>query len=400
MLGAKNQKPRKKAPPALSPAAVLAVKAARADAEARGRAAGFDAGLKHGIHYGMSQTVVERYRTVPGAPRHNVRVLYVTSGKGFPYLPIDEALIASLQEGVADFAAIPPDANVTAAAKKFRPDLMLVLEGMQLPAEQTKAVRQRGVRTAVWFTDDPYYTDITAGIAPQYDFVFTLEMNCVPFYTAIGCNQVHYMPLAANTSVFQPQRLAPAYRRDVSFIGSAYWNRVAFFDSIAPALAGKHAMLSGLWWDRLKHYSRLAGKIGLNHWMTPEETAKYYFGSGVVINLHRAHDDDSYNHNSRKIPALSINPRTFEIAASGAFQLTDERLDLRNMYEIGREIVTYASPNEFLEKMEYYLQHEEERRDIALRGLARTLRDHTYRRRIDALLDIVFGIPMEGGGPA
>ncbi|WP_135553108.1 CgeB family protein [Paenibacillus cymbidii] len=395
MKGAKQPKHHAAPPQAVTDA----VRASRAEAYANGRLAGYAAGTKHGFHYGMSQSVISRYRAEPGTPKHSVRVLYVTTGKGFPYSPIDEAVIASLQEGVAAFSATPPDSNIAAAVKKFKPDLLLVMEGMRLPAEQAIAVREKGVRTAVWFTDDPYYTDHTAGIAPYYEFVFTLEINCVPFYSSLGCKKVFYLPLGANPNVFQPYRVDNGYRRDVSFIGSAYWNRVAFFDSIAPALIDKQAFISGLWWDRLKSYRQLMDKIGLNHWMTPEETAKYYFGSSVVINLHRAHDDESYNHNSRKLPAMSVNPRTFEIAASGAFQLTDERQDLRNMYEIGKEIVTYDSPEDLLAKMNYYMEHEEERREIAVRGLARTLRDHTYRKRLDTMLNIVFGQFEQGGVP-
>ncbi|UJF32077.1 glycosyltransferase [Paenibacillus hexagrammi] len=44
-----------------------------------------------------------------------------------------------------------------------------------------------------------------------------------------------------------------------------------------------------------------------------------------------------------------------------------------------------------MEKIDYYLNHEEERQRIALRGLSRTLRDHTYRNRLHELLSITNG---------
>ncbi|MGM0882785.1 MAG: glycosyltransferase family protein [Bacillota bacterium] len=61
----------------------------------------------------------------------------------------------------------------------------------------------------------------------------------------------------------------------------------------------------------------------------------------------------------------------FEIAACGTLQLTDIRADLDRFYTPGEEIVTYASPQEMIEKNEYYLHHEHERQTIALRCTVR-----------------------------
>lgn len=124
--------------------------------------------------------------------------------------------------------------------------------------------------------------------------------------------------------------------------------------------------------------------------MSPGETNDSYNGSKIVINLHRSHQDDSVNNNSLKIPGASPNPRTFEISASGTLQLTDTRDDLARFYKPGEEIETYSSQQELLEKVEFYLTHEKERREIALRALERTLREHTYGHRIDQLLSVIF----------
>lgn len=165
---------------------------------------------------------------------------------------------------------------------------------------------------------------------------------------------------------------------------------MGFINKIAPVLESCNSMISGWWWERLPHYRRYGGRIKSGIWLTPEETAKFYYGSRIVLNLHRSHDDDSYNCNARKIEAFSVNPRTFEIAASGAFQMTDERSDLLNFYTPGEEVITYQSPEDCMDKIRYYLTHEDERREIALRSLRRTLLEHTYFKRIQALLTAVF----------
>ncbi|WP_258525651.1 glycosyltransferase [Paenibacillus sp. YN15] len=353
------------------------------------RAAGFRLGFDYGYSWGRSQAVL--LQAPPQVTNiWDIRVLFVMSGKGVPYSPIDQAIYEALQANVRECAAISPVGPILELADQARPDLVLVLEGMELPVEVADGLRMRGIRTAVWFTDDPYYVDVTEKLAVHYDDVFTLELNCVPFYQSIGCPRVHYLPLGANPAVFRPQPVPTTYRRDVSFIGSAYWNRVSFVNSILPVLENSNSMISGWWWERLPSAKRLGQRLQSGVWLSPEETAKFYYGSRIVLNVHRAYDDESYNCNVRKIPAYSVNPRTFEIAASGAFQMTDERSDLLNFYTPGEEVVTFASPEECMEKIRHYLAHEDERREIALRGLRRTLSDHTYHKRIQSLLTSVF----------
>jgi spore maturation protein CgeB len=42
-----------------------------------------------------------------------------------------------------------------------------------------------------------------------------------------------------------------------------------------------------------------------------------------------------------------------------------------------------------VEKIQYYSSHEDERKKIALAGQARTLRDHTYKKRMEQLKNIL-----------
>jgi spore maturation protein CgeB len=66
-------------------------------------------------------------------------------------------------------------------------------------------------------------------------------------------------------------------------------------------------------------------------------------------------------------------------------------LDLSKFYTPGVEIETYASTGEMLAKIDYFLSHEQDRREIALRALARTMREHTYAHRLNQVLNTIFG---------
>lgn len=358
------------------------------DSSRRGREAGLKHGFEEGYLRGRAKAIVEAAPI--HFPKRAVKVLYVSSGKGFPYAPIDEAIIATLQTLAAEVSVAGPKQPVPELASSSLPDLMLVLDGMELPVEQVDAVRAKGIRTAIWLTDDPYYTDITIRTAPHYDYVFTLERNCLDFYRSAGCNNVHYLPFAAHVGHYRPTLTRSPVRRAISFIGSAYWNRIEFLQPIIGGLMEKGLTINGIWWDRLPEYASYPDRIEIGKWMGPGETAEVYSGSKIVLNMHRSPYDTTVNNNSVGLTAASPNPRTFEISACGTLQLADVRDDLASFYVPGQEIETFSNPSELYDKVNFYLDHETERREIALRALERTYREHTYSHRLHEMLSRIF----------
>ncbi|MBD0381619.1 CgeB family protein [Paenibacillus sedimenti] len=363
----------------------------RSSAWAAGRQAGYGQGWEHGYHMGRCQRVLQQTPQDSGI-LWELKVMYVRAN-GAPYAAMDDGITGSLQKLVREVIVVNPLDNVVAIAEATRPDLVLVLDaaGLSFPVEHVQAIRALGIRTAVWLPDDPYHSDQTMMIVPSYDYVFTLEISCVDAYKGLGCEQVHYLPFGIDPERVKLEYVPTSYRKDICFIGTAFWNRVAFIDEMAYYLKDQNVMINGYWWDRLQSYQTLASKIS-GYWLSPEETAKHYFASKIVINLHRSIDDQSHNSNSKQIPAYSPNPRMFDIAACGTLQLTDARQQLDQFYTPGVEIDTFSSPQELIAKIQYYLSHEEERQRIALRGLSRTLKEHTYRSRLHQLLTITNGV--------
>ena len=65
--------------------------------------------------------------------------------------------------------------------------------------------------------------------------------------------------------------------------------------------------------------------------------------------------------------------------------MTSKADDLEKFYEPGREMVLYENVNDFVDKVRYYLAHDEEREKIAQAGYARTLQEHTYAKRFEEI---------------
>jgi spore maturation protein CgeB len=83
------------------------------------------------------------------------------------------------------------------------------------------------------------------------------------------------------------------------------------------------------------------------------------------------------------------NLRLFEATGSGALLITDWKKNLHEMFEAGKEILAYRTADECRDLVEYYLSHDAERQAIAQAGQRRTLREHTYYRRMQELVAII-----------
>lgn len=344
----------------------------------------YSAGYGEGYRYGGCQAVLQRVSPA-GWPRMNLRVLYVPQG----FEAIDEGVKDALTE-LTDQCIVASPETMVQEAERYRPDLVLVMNSLHVfPADhpqQMERIRSMGIRTAVWFVDDPYFTDDTVALALSYDVIFTHEIECVSLYRSIGCAEVHHLPLAAHPRLFRPVPAKPEHRYDVCFVGNAFWNRVDLFERLSSFLQNRRVLIAGWHWERMPHFQELSPWIRQG-WLPPEETVSYYNAAKIVLNIHRPTEAGQDNRNGRNLSGGSINPRTYEIAGCGAFQITDVRDELTSYYRPGYDIETFHSAEELESKISYYLEHEDERRLMAWRSLWTTRQAHTYTDRIGRLLE-------------
>ncbi|MDD6810702.1 MAG: DUF3880 domain-containing protein [Lachnospiraceae bacterium] len=78
--------------------------------------------------------------------------------------------------------------------------------------------------------------------------------------------------------------------------------------------------------------------------------------------------------------------RAFDIMGSGGFLLSNFQADFLDDFVPGEDFVYYESKEDLLYKIDYYLQHEEERVTIARNGHDKVAAGHTFRHRIREML--------------
>jgi spore maturation protein CgeB len=124
---------------------------------------------------------------------------------------------------------------------------------------------------------------------------------------------------------------------------------------------------------------RLAEKFRMNEWQhehSQEEMAMVYKSSKVVVNVSR---DD--------FPQES-NMRAFETMAAGALSVCGIPTELTEWgFREGEHFVAYRDEKEINGLVSYYLAHELERKRIAEAGRQKVLKEHTYDKRVETILE-------------
>ncbi len=82
--------------------------------------------------------------------------------------------------------------------------------------------------------------------------------------------------------------------------------------------------------------------------------------------------------------------RIYDVMGCGGFLLTNYQQEIPSYFEMDRDLVCYDSIEDCILKVQYYLTHEEERKEIAENGYQKVKQLHTYEHRIAAMLEQLF----------
>lgn len=78
--------------------------------------------------------------------------------------------------------------------------------------------------------------------------------------------------------------------------------------------------------------------------------------------------------------------RIFDIMGCGGFLMTNYQEELTDHFEIGVDLEAYGSLEELVDKCAYYLEHEDERVQIARNGYEKVKKNHSYLHRIKEMI--------------
>lgn len=83
------------------------------------------------------------------------------------------------------------------------------------------------------------------------------------------------------------------------------------------------------------------------------------------------------------------NMRIFEATGVGSCLLTDAKSNLKDLFDINNEIVTYNDDEDCADKIKWLLENDQVRQEIAHAGQQRTLQYHTVESRCKEIIEII-----------
>ena len=230
------------------------------------------------------------------------------------------------------------------------------------------------------------------------DIVLTCVPETVDFYKALG-KKVYYHKFGFETTILDKLSRFPK-QHEVSFAGSLILNENYHMNrlKLVAELSRKVNMnifassLPDNW--SLLHRYRLMNTIKTGNWNFAFDLQRVggknkgsvfgldmfnvLYNSKIVFNTH--------GDNSIK---TAPNMRMTEATGVGSLLLTDWKENLHELFVPDEELVTYKTGAEAVDKIKSLLNNEALRTKIAKKGQERTLRDCSYKKRMDEFANFI-----------
>ncbi|MDO4188887.1 MAG: glycosyltransferase [Lachnospiraceae bacterium] len=315
-----------------------------------------------------------------------------------------------------------------------------------------QACFKANLKYIAWSYDCPFdllYPEDTLALPNVYCFVFDKEQQ--KKYSDMGIDNIYYMPLGVNVDRYKKINSSDIrcrkYLTDISFVGKLYENSYPLIrmgvnantanvlDKIieTQTMLLPNNVLDQLVTDGLvnvinsemhandKDFKDEATKGKIIYALESEITRKERI---TLLNLcGRRYRTDFYSNSKfdllegvsthgyvnywEEMPwifaasKINLNPtlkaihagvslRAFDITACGGFMLTSRLPELEELFADGKEVGIYDNVVDFVEKLEYYMSHDDERNKIAKMGRERCFRDHSMDKRLKEIFDISF----------
>lgn len=309
----------------------------------------------------------------------------------------------------------------------------------------SEACMRTGCRYFAWIYDSPYVKLYDRSIANNVNYIGCFDSFSVDELNRRGVSTVHYVPLAVDTeriSRLLNSKRAEKYG-DISFVGSLYNDKNRFYERLYEN--GRDVELIGYLDAVIAAQRKLYGVNIIDECLSEDVLNKidsvmpYKVADGSYIELRRVYSDyylapratfldrqelitrlaeeyqvDYYTYTDYKL-GQAVNkgrvdyyeemPRVFagskinlnitlrsirtgiplrgmDIMGAGGFLLTNYQEDIFRHFEAGKHFDYYTSVDEAIDKAGYYLEHEDERKQIAANAFEEIKENHTYEKRL------------------
>lgn len=267
--------------------------------------------------------------------------------------------------------------------ESFKPYIVFIVKGNNIyPSTLEQIKKNKNIKLISWSLDDMYAKHnrsyyYTKGLK-YYDVIFTSKSYNLGELKEFGAKKVEFLYQAFSKKYHKPcdDCTKANYKTDVLFIGFAEQER--FEDLNYLAQNGIKIDIFGSGWNKKKFQNH---HENLN--ITPKDLLGDDYANAISCSkislcfLRKANRD---LHTSRSI----------EIPACGGFMIAEATDEHKILFKEDEEAVYFSSKEQLLDKVKYYLEHEEERNTIVKAGYTKTRKDdYSYDDMVSRILNAI-----------
>ncbi|MFH1867218.1 MAG: glycosyltransferase [Patescibacteria group bacterium] len=248
--------------------------------------------------------------------------------------------------------------------------------------------------TLNWFGDDQWrFAGYSELWAPAFSWIASTDSEAVKKYQRLGLKNVIKTQWACNHFSYHP--VASKKKYGVTFVGQPHSNRRQVIKKLREV--GISIDCFGYGWpsgrifqdQMVELFSSSAINLNLSNvsfgWSIKSVAKIFLHRHGQKIRLNNFSQMRQNATNLFTAKHEQMKGRNFEVPGCGGFLLTSYIPELSEYYELDKEVVVFKNHEELIQKIKYYLHHNDERQAVARAGYERTIKDHTYERRFRAI---------------
>jgi len=262
-------------------------------------------------------------------------------------------------------------------ARRFQPDMLWMIGDNRVIHADTLAEIKTMLGCQILYSTGTspivFSLPIERQAAPLYDLVIVNDYYHGIQWVELGAKKMACLPVSAVDPDFHiPYALSlqeqQAYQCNVSFVGTLLPDNL--YSERIEALEALRSFDPGIW---SVHDVPQSLKPYLRGYALGESMMRVLSGATISLNVHG------------NFMRYGGNMRLFEAAGVGAFQISDDRPGIHEWFKEDQHLVIYRNLDELKEKVQYYLDHPEERQRIADAARKHVLEHHTYEQRLRQL---------------
>ncbi len=306
----------------------------------------------------------------------------------------------------------------------------------------------------VWTCDNPLISMYNRKVFESCNYFFSFDKTNYLEFRELGVGHIWYLPLAVNTKrlnyLLENGSSLAAYQNDISFVGSLYERNS--YDMLRPELPEylQGYFDAAIWAQQCVNGGNILEEMltvdvlgQLQEYFKLEKSKDSFSDLGLIfsttvlgfktaqqqrqralIELAKKYPVTIYsNSNTRDLYGVryggsldywSEMPKVFygskinlnftipniksglplriwDVLGCGGFLMTNFQAEIPYYFKHKEDLVCFESVEELVELAGYYLAHDGERKEIAMRGYQKVCQRHTYRERVCEMMKIVSG---------